>query len=166
MQVPLGVLNKSEMKYEDMISIMEHNHQYVATITDTIEVDLPASGHKVEVTKTKFHVFGGDQLTAKRARGSQMIRSNSINSTEQISGLLPTAEDWHAKLCLLQVCSCKQVICVSITLFLYTMILLGNLEEAIQNFIRVRSWNALPATEPCAEKKCGKGAKEGIQCSR
>ena len=104
-QVPLGILNKSEMKY-DMIGIMEHLHQYVPTITDTINIDLPASGDKLEMTKTNFHtiVFGGDQLTAKRARGSQKIKSNSITSTEQISGLLPTAEDWHAKLCLLQVC--------------------------------------------------------------
>ena len=32
-QVPLGVLNKSEMKYDDMIEIMEHVHQYVPTNT-------------------------------------------------------------------------------------------------------------------------------------
>ena len=48
------MLNKSEMKYEDMIAIMDHLHQYVATITDTIEVDLPEIGDKVEVTKTNF----------------------------------------------------------------------------------------------------------------
>ena len=33
-----------------------------------------------------------------------MIRCNSITSTQQINGLLPTAEDWHAKLCFLEVC--------------------------------------------------------------
>ena len=91
------MLNKSEMNYGDMITIMEHLHQYVATITETIKVDLPESGDKLEVMKTKFHttIFTGDRLTAKRAHGSQKIRSTS---TEQISGLLPTAEDWHAKL--------------------------------------------------------------------
>ena len=73
-----------------------------------IDIDLPHSGGTLELTKTSFPttLFGGDQLTAKRARGSQMIRSNSITSSEQINGLLPTAEDWHTKLCFLEV-SCK-----------------------------------------------------------
>ena len=101
----MGVLNKSEMKYDDMISIMEYLHHYVPTETGTVEIDLPDSGGKFDLTKTSFHtiLFGGDQLTAKRARGSQMIRSNSVTSSEQINGLLPTSEDWHAKLCFLEV---------------------------------------------------------------
>ena len=105
MQVPLGVLKKNEMKYDDMIGIMEHLHNYVPTRTDTVNIDLPITGDHLEMTKTSFHtvLFGGDQLTAKRARGSQMIRSNSITSSHQISGLLPTAEDWHTKLCFLEV---------------------------------------------------------------
>lgn len=103
--MPLGVLVKNENKYEDMISIMEHNHQYVPTTTTNLEIELPAVDEKLKVEKTEFHtiLFGGDQLTAKRARGSQMIRCNSITSTQQINGLLPTAEDWHAKLCFLEV---------------------------------------------------------------
>ena len=116
-QVPLGVLNKSEMKYDDMIEIMEHVHQYVPTNTETVEIDLPTIDDKLKVTKTNVHttVFAGDLLTAKRARGSQKIRSNSITPTEQISGLLPSSEDWHARLCLLQVSMvcvvCRYTIC-------------------------------------------------------
>ena len=88
-----------------MIGIMEHVHQYVPTNPDTVGIDLPGSGGRFEMTKTSFHttLFGGDQLTAERARGSQMIRSNSITPTQQIIGFLPTAEDWHAKLCSLEV---------------------------------------------------------------
>ena len=88
-----------------MIYIMEHLHKYVPTSTETVQIDLPKSNDKIDLTKTSFHtlLFGGDQLTAKRARGSQMIRSNSINSSEQINGLLPIPEDWHARLCLLEV---------------------------------------------------------------
>lgn len=107
LQVPLGVLIKNENKYEDMISIMEHNHQYVPTTTTNMEIKFPVLSEKLKMEKKKkFHtlLFGGDQLTAKRARGSQMIRCNSIISTQQINGLLPTAEDWHAKLCFLEVC--------------------------------------------------------------
>ena len=86
---------------------MEHNHQYVPTITNTVDIDLLSSNDKLKIVKTEFHtiLFGGDQLTAKRARGSQMIRSNSVTASEQINGLLPVSEDWHAKLCFLQVFS-------------------------------------------------------------
>ena len=84
-----------------MISIMEHNHQYVPTV----DIDLPSPNDKLKIVKTEFHtiLFGGDQLTCKRARGSQMIRSNSVTASEQINGLLPVSEDWHARLCFLEV---------------------------------------------------------------
>lgn len=87
-----------------MIDVMDHLHQYVPTNTSTVQVDLPKTGDKIDITKTAFHtiLFSGDLLTSKRARGSQMIRSNSITSTQQINGLLPCTEDWHARLCLWQ----------------------------------------------------------------
>ena len=42
-------------------------------------------------------------LTAKRARGSKHIRSNSLRGLDRLEGLLPVAEDWHAKVCLMGV---------------------------------------------------------------
>ena len=64
---------------------------YVPTETKTIKVNLPRIDDKIDIAKTKFHtnLFGGDQLTSKRAWDSQMIRSNSVTSTEQINGSLP-----------------------------------------------------------------------------
>ena len=46
-----------------------------------------------------FHriLFGGNQLTAKRARGKVRIRKNSTNSADRLEGLLPVSEDWHTK---------------------------------------------------------------------
>ena len=103
MQVPLGILPKCENKYDDMISIMEHTQQYVPTNTKNIEIDLPTIEDKVSLSVTEFHkvLFGGDQLTAKRARGGQRIRCNSTEPLEKISGLVPTSEDWHTKVCFL-----------------------------------------------------------------
>ena len=46
---------------------------------------------------------GGDYLSVARARGSQLIRTNSKCSRDKLEGMLPVAEDWHAKLCLLDV---------------------------------------------------------------
>lgn len=43
-------------------------------------------------------------MTAARARGTQWVRSNSERGKDQLQGLQPVVEDWHAKVCLLGVC--------------------------------------------------------------
>ena len=48
-------------------------------------------------------LFGGDLLTAERARGAQRCRRNELLPEDQLKGLVPAAADWHAKQCLLQV---------------------------------------------------------------
>ena len=48
-------------------------------------------------------LIGGDQLTVARMRGAQRIRGNSETSEERFDGVLPVAEDWHAKMCFMEV---------------------------------------------------------------
>ena len=55
--MPLGVLVKNENKYEDMISIMEHNSQYVPTTTTNLEIELLAVNEKLKVEKQSFILF-------------------------------------------------------------------------------------------------------------
>ena len=57
------------------------------------------------LTEIAFHrlLFGGDQLTAKRARAGIRIRNNSTNDAEHLEGSLPVAKDWHAKVVFLEV---------------------------------------------------------------
>ena len=38
-----------------------------------------------------------DQLTAARVRGSKQVKSNSERRCDQLNGLQPVTEDWHAK---------------------------------------------------------------------
>ena len=45
----------------------------------------------------------GDYLSVARARGAQVIRSTSELTKHTLSGILPVAEDWHAKVCLMEV---------------------------------------------------------------
>lgn len=87
-----------------MISIMETLHTYVPTQTEKTVIHIPGVGEK-EVYGDRFHhiLFGGDMLTAKRARGSKHIRSNSLRGKDRLEGLIPVVEDWHAKVCLLGV---------------------------------------------------------------
>lgn len=85
-----------------MISILETLHKYVPTLTTTERIDVSDS-ETLEVPVDKFHylLFGGDFLTAKRARGGQNIRSNSERGKDRLEGLMPVVEDWHGKVCLL-----------------------------------------------------------------
>ena len=102
---------KTENNYDDMIEILEHLHPwYVPTATGTIDLPLPDTGEKMKISKTNFHtlLFGGDQLMAKRACGGQVIRANSVEDEHKLFGLLPVAEDWHAKVALLSVSKALQ----------------------------------------------------------
>lgn len=97
MQVPLGILPKSETAHDQMIDIMEHYQQYVPMMTEVDKLSIPGVGER-EVHADRFHhlLFGGDQLTAKRGRGSQHVRSNSLRGKDRLEGLKPVVEDWHA----------------------------------------------------------------------
>ena len=48
-------------------------------------------------------LVGGDQLTVAQICGSQRIRGNSDTNEERLDGLLLVAEDWHAKVCFMEV---------------------------------------------------------------
>ena len=105
-QVPLGILLKNESRDEDMVDIMKGLHPYVPTHTTQSTQTIPGSDtdiQDIQVVKDTFHVilFGGDQMTVARARGSQRIRKNSERGKERLEGLAPVCEDWHAKLCFL-----------------------------------------------------------------
>ena len=60
----------------------------------------------VSIRECAFHMvlFGGDQLTVARARGSQMDRVCSDNNVEKLCSLIPVLEDWHTKIVILLVC--------------------------------------------------------------
>ncbi len=95
------MLPESEMSYEGMTSILTHLQSYVPCKATSKKVDF----EPYEYTDYKFvtTLVGGDQLSTARARGSVMIQENSENNYDKLSGLLPVAEDWHAKVCFMGV---------------------------------------------------------------
>ncbi len=74
-----------------MTEILEHYQQYV-----------PCTPCKKNIPQTCFiqdlkfitTLVGGDYLSVARTRGTQLIRSS-----HSLGGMLPVAEDWHAKVC-------------------------------------------------------------------
>ena len=74
-------------------------------------VVLPDGEEVMNYTEQKYLVtlVGGNQLTTARARGAQRITSNSLKSEDKLEGVLPVAEDWHTKMCLLQVITVQSI---------------------------------------------------------
>ena len=103
--MPLGILQKCETKHEDMVSILDHLHQYVPTMSvdDVVEVPGLPTGLKVTIDHFHYLLFGGDLLTEMRAGTARNIRCNSERGRDRLEGLIPCVEDWHAKVCLLEV---------------------------------------------------------------
>lgn len=107
-QVPLGIIPKNENKLDEMVEIMSQLHQYVPAKEYNKEVFVEGAcgvGTSVNVQDAVLHplLFGGDQLTAARARGAKRIKMNGISPMTRLEGLIPCAEDWHAKVNLLEV---------------------------------------------------------------
>ena len=92
-----------------MISILNHLHQYVPTLTSTETIVNSHTSKEVTAISDCFHYmplpFCGDMVTAKRAKGVQGICENSNRERNRLEGLVPVAEHWPANMCL---------ICVSI----------------------------------------------------
>ena len=94
-----------------MIEIMTDLHQYVPIQGTT--ASSTSTDNTEQLPKEKVHalLFGGDQLTAARARGCQDLRINSDTTAGKLKGLIPTAEDWHTAVTLLVVsmyrCICE-----------------------------------------------------------
>ena len=100
------MLFKSEEKNDDMLDILKHLHKYVPMVesSSTEVVDVDGVEEETTVTHQELHkILLGDQLTVERARGIQDIRENSNNPSHCLEGLVPTCEDWHAKMCLYKV---------------------------------------------------------------
>ena len=79
-------------------------HKYVPMVESSTTEVVDVDGVQEETTVTHQDLYkillGGDQLTMERARGIQDIRDNSDNPSHRLVGLVPTCEDWHAKMCL------------------------------------------------------------------
>ncbi len=90
---------EDETSYEGMIGILEALQKYVPSKLVDIKEQIPGS----ELQREKIFIttlVGGDYLSASRARGSIYIQSKSELQEDRLQ---PVSEDWHAKVCLMEV---------------------------------------------------------------
>ena len=104
----MGVLPHSEINYEDMIKVLEIVQGYAPSTDVERELVVPdqsggATTIRLDDKQYAVTLVGGDQLTVARICGAQKIHGNSETSEHRFDGLLPVAEDWHTKMCLLEV---------------------------------------------------------------
>ena len=107
-QVPLGVLLHNENKLDEMGKILEHYMTLVSSTTAVGHYSLP-SGDDMEFDDTRFHqiLFGGDQLTMARIRGTQALRDTQDKPIDRLEGVTPVVEDWHTRMTLMKVTDVK-----------------------------------------------------------
>ena len=105
LQVPLGILPYNENKCEEMIEIMSELQKYVPIISSDKQVHIDSMQMYVTVPQARIYpiLFGGDQLTAVRARGAQKAKISSPDPKHRLEGIIPTAEGWHTKVVVLGV---------------------------------------------------------------
>ena len=62
-------------------------------------------GSEISIDNTQFFsiLFGGDQLTVARMRGTQALRDTHETPTDRFEGLTPVVEDWHARMAIMKV---------------------------------------------------------------
>ncbi len=85
-----------------MADILEEYKKYVPSSIVTLDEQIP----KEDTTEDRVYIttlVGGDYLSAVRAREAQYIRGTADLREHQLNGMLPMAEDWHAKVCFMEV---------------------------------------------------------------
>ena len=94
----------NENKLDEMGKILEHYMSLVPTLESMQQILLP-NGSEIEIDNTQFHpiLFGGDQLTVARIRGTKVLRDTHDTPSERFEGIVPVVEDWHARMALLKV---------------------------------------------------------------
>ena len=121
---------KNENKMDDMVDILTHMHQYVPlhAVEKTVEVSGTDYSEHIKLETLHHILIGGDQLTAERVKGARSLRKNSTSALGRLEGLVPVSEDWHAKVCFLQVVHAQnQIIGVARDIF----IVIGYMETSV-----------------------------------
>lgn len=107
MQIPLGVMLCDENKLEEMGQILSKYMELVPSLSAVGHYILPNSS-LLDFDDTRFFsiLFGGDQLTVARIRGTQALRDTHDQAVDRLEDAIPVVEYWHARMTVLKVHIC------------------------------------------------------------
>ncbi|XP_064385649.1 uncharacterized protein LOC135334421 isoform X3 [Halichondria panicea] len=103
--VPLSVLLLNENKLEEMSQILKHYMELVPALSCEGKFTL-GNGTTITFDDTRLWevLFGGDQLTVARIRGTQTLRDTEESPGDRLEGIIPVVEDWHTRMTFLREC--------------------------------------------------------------
>ncbi len=95
----------NENKGDDMIKILQHLQRYIPVKETEEDVYIPSEQKSIRRPVVLQHkiLLGGDQLTVARTRGAQMAMCNAKTADKKLEGFIPTIQDWHTKVVLMEV---------------------------------------------------------------
>ena len=87
-----------------MAKILTHYMKLVPTVEEEGHRQLP-NGSVLDFDDTRFFsiLFGGDQLTVARIRGTQIHWDTHDKRVDRFEGVVPVVEDWHSRMTLMKV---------------------------------------------------------------
>ena len=89
-----------------MGTILAHYMTLVPTVQAEGHLTL-SNGSVLDFDDTRFHqiLFGGDQFTVARIRGTQALRDTHDKQVDRLNGLIPVIEDcnWHGRMTVMKV---------------------------------------------------------------
>lgn len=137
---------------------MDDLQHYCPVVHEEKIVLTPGESEPDTIQQFHYHpiLFGGDQLTVARIRGSQRIRQNSEDEKGRLEGLVPCVEDWHTKVILLEVnlFLCFKHCIVIIYEQCFSGIYTGNVGQALQERYKHGRWHHSSAQELAEPLKC------------
>jgi len=95
---------KNEAYLVDMGQIMDSFNQYVPLEESIQTLEVNGTEYTYDGSKLMQILLFGDQLTVARARGASTLREPQKKCLDRLEGFVPTIADWHARMCLVQVC--------------------------------------------------------------
>jgi len=95
---------KNEAYIVDMSQIMASFNKYVPVEESATTINVNGREHTFDSSRLHQLLFFGDQLTVARVRGAAVLREPEKKRLDKLAGFVPAIADWHARMCLVQVC--------------------------------------------------------------
>jgi len=88
-----------------MSEILDELNMYVPMQQDSELIDIDGRSFYVDRTLMSQRLLFGDQVTVARICGAKVLCSTQFTAAQSLLGFVLVVADWHARLCLVTVCS-------------------------------------------------------------